>query len=103
MKKLVSCGARGADSHWEAICFDLDIMVEGSSLQDAKARLKKAISIYVEQALKEEEPARSQLLNRKAPLSVRISWNCSFLIWSIVGIFRNRNESPVEFDAPCPV
>jgi hypothetical protein len=74
------CVARGHQGEWEAFCLDLDLAVQGRSFDEVKDQLERVVAGYVDSALAEPEPARSQLLHRRAPFSVRLTWGCGF--WS---------------------
>ena len=60
------------NQEWEAICTDLDIAAQGTSLEDAKRELETAVSAYIEYVLTLPEDEIGQFLNRKSPLSLRI-------------------------------
>lgn len=61
------CFSRGRPGHWEAICVDLDIAVQGETHNEVIALLEASIRSYLE-ALADEEPAvRARLLRRRAP------------------------------------
>jgi len=74
MKQYLLCVARRREGHWEAICLDLDIGIEGRSFEDVQARLNKAVVSYIEAAMKKPDRVRDQLLNRRAPFLVRMQW-----------------------------
>ena len=74
MRESFYCVVHGRGNEWEGLCLDLDIAVHGHSFVEVKSLMSEAISTYVEDALKEEEPARSALLNRAAPFRVRAYW-----------------------------
>jgi predicted RNase H-like HicB family nuclease len=100
-RPLLFCVAQGREGDWEAFCLDFDLAVQASSFDDARSRLEQAIMGYVESAMKEDEPARSSLLSRRAPLWVRLKWGLRFLRASLSG--RNRDSaSPAGFSVPCP-
>ena len=92
----VKCYASGRSGHWQAVCLDFDLMVEGRSLEDVKERLTKMVQTYVEDAMAESEPARSKLLRRRAPWHVQLAWRLPFLIHQLLD--RNRDgDSTVGF------
>ena len=74
IKRSLSCIASGHGDQWEAFCLDFDLAIQGRSFDEVRRFLGKAIHMYVERALELPEPSRSQLLNRKAPLLVRLTW-----------------------------
>lgn len=100
-RRRLLCYARGTDGEWEAICVDLDIAVDGRSLEDVKSRLRDAVRLYVDSALAEGDPETGRLLNRKAPLWVRVQLGISFLVHLLSGR-RNADDLRAGFDIPCP-
>lgn len=64
----------------EVISIDYDIAVAARTLDEAKAILKAAIDSYIENAMSEAEPARSRLLNRRMPWTVRLQWTLRVLV-----------------------
>jgi hypothetical protein len=101
MRQKLLCYSFGSDEgHWEAICVDLDIAVQGMSRQDVESRLESAIFSYVEEALKEEPDVARQLLNRRSPFSVRAKL---WLVTQITQYRRNKEaQSAGTFELPCP-
>jgi hypothetical protein len=102
MERTVLCFAHGHEGAWEAICLDYDIAVAGRSFEEVKAVLGRAIATYVEDALKEDERTRRVLLNRRAPLHVRLRHITRFLSAALHGRRRDR-EAQVGFSMPCPI
>ena len=98
--KTLRCYAEGRDGDWEAICLDLDIAVQGTSLDAAKAALNAAIETYVEDARAETEPGRSALLNRRAPLHARIAWLWPFVVGTLFDGTRSGN-STIRYQIAC--
>lgn len=100
MTKYLYCVAHNHGDHWEAICLDFDIAVQGRSFEDVQAQLHEAIATYVEDALAQPEAVRARLLRRRAPLLARLAW-----LWPLVlqAIFdRDRdNDSSVGFPVAC--
>src|SRR3954469_11259802 len=95
------CIARQEDGIWEAFCLDLDLAVQGDSFDEVRNDLGRMIVSYLESAQAEAEPARSQLLNRRAPFFVRLSWGLRFLAAAVFG--RSRHHDPtIGFPVSCP-
>jgi hypothetical protein len=69
--------ATGHGDEWEAFCLDFDLAAQGRSFEEVKCDLLQAINMYVDAALAEPEPARSQLLSREAPFFVRLKLHFS--------------------------
>ncbi len=99
--------ARGHEDHWEAICFAFDIAVQGRTFNEVQRLMFEAVESYIEDAMKEDEATRKQLLSRRAPLSVRLSWLGGFLYAAlcgrVVGSGRDGNASSatVPFAVSC--
>ena len=99
-EKFLICVARARGEIWEANCLDLDIAVQGDSLSDVKEQISRAVETYFEDARKEEEPDRSALLNRRAPLRVRLAWLWPFIVKALFD--RNRDgDSTIGFQVEC--
>lgn len=93
--------AHGDASGWEAICVDLDIAVQGRSLDEVRGLLAEAVETYVEDAQREAPAAAKRLLNRRAPWSVRVKFALLFLA-HILSHGRPGREQRAGFDIPCP-
>jgi hypothetical protein len=96
------CVAHGSSRGWEALCLDFDISVQGHTFEEVRCGLEDAVRTYVEDALKEDEPHRSRLLNRRPPLGIRLLWAARiFLTMAFARRGRDRT-STVEFPVSCP-
>lgn len=93
MTQHLRCYARGYENEWEAICVDLDLVVEGTSLDDVKARLDSVIEAYVTDALNESPAQSRRLLSRRAPFSVRYGWAFAHIVSMLLGRRTKRNDS----------
>jgi predicted RNase H-like HicB family nuclease len=110
MTEFLTCIAKGHDGHWEAICLDLNIATQGQSLREVQRLLGEAIRTYIEDACKEDDATRDQLLSRQAPLHVRLYWTCGLLLATLTGrrLTRagerdgNASSATVPFAIPCP-
>jgi hypothetical protein len=101
MKKYLYCLARQHEDQWEAFCLDLDIAVQGRSLEEVTNSLNGAIATYVADALKEAPEVRKELLSRSAPLSARLAWAWPFIVRTLID--RNRDgDSTIGFQVACP-
>ena len=97
MKPLL-CFAHGQGNEWEAICLDLDLAVQGRSYEEVYEGLSKAISTYVEDALKEGPEVGRQLLRRKAPWHVRAGYIASFVLSALLS---RDTEQRHGYTVPC--
>lgn len=94
------CVARGHDSEWEAFCLDFDLAVQGRSADEVVGRLKTAIRSYVQTAMQEPEPTRTQLLTRRVPFLTRLLWRVRVAHWALLGS-KLAEESTFGFPVPC--
>lgn len=72
MRRVLRCYAEGHEGSWEAFCLDLDIAVQGESFEDVFHALSEAIKLHVETVMTLSEPDRARLLDRPAPLALRL-------------------------------
>jgi len=101
MTRYLYCVARERDDVWEGICLDLDIALQGASLEEVRSNLGAAVTSYFEDALSESEPHRSALLNRRAPLLARASWLWPFIVRTLFATNRD-GDSRIGFQVACP-
>jgi hypothetical protein len=103
--------ARGHEGHWEALCFNFDIAVQGRTFDEVQRLMFDAVESYIEDAMKEDEVTREKLLSRRVPRLVRLSW-LSGLIFAALrgreysGVGRgerdgNASSATVPFAVPC--
>ncbi len=100
-ERVLRCFVRGRGSRWEAMCLDLDIVVEGISRQDAASRLEQAIFTYVDSALAEPPRQAERLLRRRAPWRVRVRVVLSSLL-HVVRRSRADRDLRANFEVACP-
>lgn len=98
MPRLLRCYAENIGRGWEAICLDLDIAVQADTVEQAIHELREAIVVYVETVTDLPEKERRRLLNRRAPLSLRVKF-----LWHALGsLFGDDNKERAEFTCHCP-
>lgn len=104
MKIPLECIAHGAGNHWEAICLDLDIAVQGSSLEDVTRILRESVQTYIDDAMTQPEPIRTAMLQRSVPFTVRASWAARLFFATMCGrrFDRKRREATIGFPVECP-
>jgi hypothetical protein len=103
MKRELICIAKGQDEGlWEAICLDLDIAVAGESFDEVKAILNQAVASYFADAQREDEPTRSQLLNRRVPFWSRLRWTWPFVLAVLFDRKQKDAKATYEFPVTCP-
>lgn len=94
----VTCYLTERDGVWEGLCADLDIAVEGRSLEDTRDRLGQAVRSYLADVMAEAPEHRARLLKRRAPWTVRTSLAARAALQSLRGHGRET-----RFVMPCPV
>lgn len=100
MNRTLLCVARGHNQQWEAFCLDFDLAVQGRTFEEVEALLKEAIRSYLDTAMNEAEPSRSQLLARAVPFRTSLMW--SFRIALGAFLSRKRNDgSTYGFPVSC--
>ena len=72
MRKVLRCYAEGRNGEWEAICLDLDIAVQENSFENVFQALNEAIALHFEAVSALPESEHAHLLDRPAPLSLRL-------------------------------
>ena len=101
MNKKLLCYASGHETQWEAICVDFDLAAHGQSFKEVQERLSDMIRTYVEDALKEDERTSARLLERRAPLALRIKLAAK-LLWNILSNRNGKNgDYYAGYDIPC--
>lgn len=88
MRRVLKCYAEGHDKDWEAICLDLDIAVQGESFEDVFSALNESIKLHIETALSLPKSDQARLLERPAPLMVRLK----FLRYALRLMFRSGDK-----------
>jgi hypothetical protein len=107
MKYPFECIAHGSGNEWQAICLDLDIAVQAQSLHDVTRILRESVASYIQEALQQDEPLRSQMLNRSVPFSVRAAWAVRLFMATILRRridlnHEDNRETTVGFPVECP-
>jgi len=90
-------------SVWQAICLDLDLAVQGNTCRETQDLMKDMISSYLETISTYSKEERKRMLNRKAPLWVRLAWAYKFFVYSV---FSNRgagDKMVIPSHHHCPV
>lgn len=89
-------GRRTNRGTWIAACIDLDLIVERSSIEEAKAALREQICSYIKAVVDtDDKESIHRLLDRPAPLSERIKYYSACLLHRL-------KASPVCFSEPLP-
>lgn len=99
VRKVLRCYAEGRDGDWEAFCLDLDIAVQGRSFEEVFRALNDSIALHVEATTALPEKDRAHLLDRPAPLSLRLR----FLGHALKALFTRDDGGGYHhhFTVPC--
>ena len=101
-RRSFHCYAYGHHGDVEAICVDLDIAVQGTSLSEVRRELNQAIVSYVQDALAESPEIAEALLSRRSPWHVRAKL-ALLTKWARLRNRRNgRRGNATDFEIPCP-
>lgn len=96
-KFIVRCYAERKDGLWIAVCPQFTLAAQGESFEEAKDHLGEQIKSYVVEAMTVDSAHARELLNRKAPLSLRWRYSLARLRSSV----RFGLSSPAKtFDFP---
>ena len=76
----VRCMAEGQEGHWEAICLDFDLAVQGDSFEDVYHGLNKMVVGYLEVVESYSASDRKRFLRRKAPFLLRLKYAMIFFL-----------------------
>lgn len=74
------CYAKKEGDLFVAVCIDLCLAAQGSTIEEAKLNLDSQIAFYLQDVCTNESDYLDQLLNRKAPLQQRFTYHCIKLI-----------------------
>ena len=72
MKDTATCYAWGNADGWEAICVDFDLAAQGDSFEEVRSELSDALDTFFTYAAELPNSERGRLLNRKAPVGLRL-------------------------------
>ena len=93
------CYAHGGAAGWEALCVDLDLSVQASTLPEAQTLLTEAVRDYISCAMAEAPATRDRLLARRAPLWTKLALTARLVAFNV---FRGpRREAQASFPVPC--
>ena len=102
MRNQIACSAEGQPGHWEAFCLDYDIAVHGDSFEAVFRDLNKAVVMYLETVAKLPKTEQVHLLNRRAPLGMRMKFIWYVLRHALTGRSGDGAMSRAEFTISCP-
>ena len=88
MNNTATCYAWGHADEWDAICIDFDLVAHGESLDVVRKEIGDAIETYVSYVDELPEPERARLLNRKAPLGLRVKLAFFYKVSRLLNVLR---------------
>lgn len=97
------CVAEGREGHWEAICLDWDLAVQGDSFENVYQGLNEALSGYLEVVKSYPASDRKRFLRRKAPFLLRLKYAAIFFLAYLVNSPTNTERHSFTAPSPCPV
>ena len=78
---ILRCYGEEKNDYWQAFCIDLNLAVQGESLDAVKTKLHAQICEYVTDALVGEDKAfADQLLSRKSPWKIQIKYYIAVIL-----------------------
>lgn len=81
--RILRCFSKKVEFGYAAVCIDLNLAAQGNTYAEAKTKLESMIESYVSEAFGEDSEYQEQLLNRKAPISLRFEY---YLAWAVCKI-----------------
>ena len=103
MDLLLRCYAQRYGDAWHAICTDLDVAADGSTLEEAKAALVGCVGLYLEgvEGLAADELRRA--MTRRTPWHVRTKMASLALLHKPRGHRASSQAFVLDFSPPIPV
>ena len=95
---LFTCYITERDGVWEGICIDLDVAVEGRSIEDTRDQLSAAVQSYITAVMTEAPERRERLLLRRTPWITRVGLAMRAALQPLKG-----RGYDARFVMPCPV
>jgi hypothetical protein len=98
---IVRCYAQKSGDVWQAVCIDLNLAAQDPCLAKAKEKLDAQIYEYIFDAVAGEDRSYAdELLNRKAPLSLRAKY---YLFFVLQWLDSWKNGGHKSFKLPVPL
>lgn len=83
MNRSLRCYGYGGRNSWQAICVDLDIAVQGRSINEVKDSLRVCVEMYLSAVADTPVEDQHRLLNRRSPWYVRAKLaSLAWVLWS---------------------
>ena len=100
---ILRCYAEGSQGHWEALCLDFDLAVQGKSFDEVYRELNSMIGSYVETVSEYPEKERRRFLNRRAPFLLRLKFACLYISALMFGNRSDKERHDYTAQAACVV
>ena len=97
MKGTATCYAWGREGEWEALCVDFDLAAHGRSFEEVRSEMQDAIETYVSYVSELPEPERTRLLNRNAPLVLRLKLGFLHRVYGLLNLLRVKPAHRYSF------
>ena len=81
-----------AETSWFGICTTFDLVVQGESLGSVKEQLVDAIETYLDYASSQPHQEFIRLINRRAPLSLRLKLRGLVMLSSLVRLLGRESR-----------
>ncbi|BBK31508.1 hypothetical protein STHU_21420 [Allostella humosa] len=91
MDRILRCYVHGQGDRWSGMCLDLDIAVDGPSLEDTIALLQEAVELHIESVRDLPAEERRHLLYRPSPLSAWLPY-----WWAVLRSSMARRPPPTD-------
>ena len=72
MTRTLTAWLQKEDDQWVALCPELDVASQGSSIEQAKANLKEAVELFLETASPDEIQQRLHTETYLSPLEIQV-------------------------------
>ena len=69
------CFSKKDEDQWVSICIDLNLAAQADTQKESRRKLESMIRTYVYEAYTCHSKYKEQLLNRKAPWSIRLEYH----------------------------
>ena len=95
------CYAEGSQGHWEAICLDFDLAVQGKSFDEVYRELNDMIGSYLKTVATYPEQERRRFLARRAPFLLRLKFACLYIAAVLFGSRSDKELHNYTAQAAC--
>jgi hypothetical protein len=83
---------REVDGSWFAMCIDLNLCAQATTVDEAKRKLHAQVEQYVREALTVDREHAHRLLNRRAPLSFIVRYHFIASLCALIRAIKPRRH-----------